>query len=204
VSLQPLAVTALLGLNSSKEHLRPLTGRFVHPARRAGPLADLGIETGRFTVAKLSINGKTIDVTVEDDTPLLWVIREQIGLTGTKYGCGVAQCGACTVHIDGVATRSCTMPVSALTAEQKIVTIEGLSPDGNHPIQKAWIEHDVPQCGFCQSGMIMAAAALLQANPKPSDADIASEITNICRCGTYNRVKAAIKDVAAGGQMNRG
>jgi isoquinoline 1-oxidoreductase alpha subunit len=155
-------------------------------------------------VAKLSINGKTIDVTVEDDTPLLWVIREQIGLTGTKYGCGVAQCGACTVHIDGVATRSCAMPVSALTAEQKIVTIEGLSPDGNHPIQKAWIEHDVPQCGFCQSGMIMAAAALLQANPKPSDADIASEITNICRCGTYNRVKAVIKDVAAGGQMNRG
>lgn len=155
-------------------------------------------------MAKLSINGKTIDVTVEDDTPLLWVIREQIGLTGTKYGCGVAQCGACTVHIDGVATRSCSMPVSALTAEQKIVTIEGLSPDGNHPIQKAWIEHDVPQCGFCQSGMIMAAAALLQSNPKPSDADIASEITNICRCGTYNRVKAAIKDVAAGGQMNRG
>lgn len=155
-------------------------------------------------MAKLSINGKTIDVTVEDDTPLLWVIREQIGLTGTKYGCGVAQCGACTVHIDGVATRSCTMPVSALTAEQKIVTIEGLSPDGNHPIQKAWIEHDVPQCGFCQSGMIMAAAALLQSNPKPSDADIAAEITNICRCGTYNRVKAAIKDVATGGQMNRG
>ena len=155
-------------------------------------------------MAKLSINGKTIDVTVEDDTPLLWVIREQIGLTGTKYGCGVAQCGACTVHIDGVATRSCAMPVSALTAEQKIVTIEGLSPDGNHPIQKAWIEHDVPQCGFCQSGMIMAAAALLQSNPKPSDADIASEITNICRCGTYNRVKAAIKDASAGGQRNHG
>jgi isoquinoline 1-oxidoreductase subunit alpha len=201
---QPLAAAALLGLNSSKEHLRLLTGRHVHPARRAGSLADLGIETGRFAMAKLSINGKTIEVAVEDDTPLLWVIREQIGLTGTKYGCGVAQCGACTVHIDGVATRSCSMPVSALTAEQKIVTIEGLSTDGNHPIQKAWIEHDVPQCGFCQSGMIMAAAALLQSNPKPSDADIAAEITNICRCGTYNRVKAAIKDVAAGGQMNRG
>lgn len=147
-------------------------------------------------MAKLSINGKTIDVAVEDDTPLLWVIREQIGLTGTKYGCGVAQCGACTVHIDGVATRSCTMPVSALTAEQKIVTIEGLSPDGNHPIQKAWIEHDVPQCGFCQSGMLMAAAALLKDKPKPTDADIDAAMTNICRCGTYNRIKTAIRQAS--------
>jgi len=155
-------------------------------------------------VAKLNVNGQALDVTVDGDTPLLWVIREQIGLTGTKYGCGVAQCGACTVHIDGVATRSCALPVSAVTAEQKIVTIEGLSPDGSHPVQQAWIKHDVPQCGFCQSGMIMAAAALLQSNPKPTEADIASEMTNICRCGTYVRVKAAILDVASGGQLGRG
>ena len=155
-------------------------------------------------MAKLNLNGKTIDVAVDGDTPLLWVIREQIGLTGTKYGCGVAQCGACTVHIDGVATRSCALPISAVTEDQKIVTIEGLSPDGSHPVQKAWIEHDVPQCGYCQSGMIMTAAALLQANPKPTEADIASEMTNICRCGTYPRVKAAILDVAASGAMNRG
>ena len=155
-------------------------------------------------MAKLNVNGKTIDIVVADDTPLLWAIREQVGLTGTKYGCGVAQCGACTVHVDGVATRSCALPVSAVTAEQKIVTIEGLSPDGMHAIQQAWIKHEVPQCGFCQSGMIMAAAALLQANPKPSEADIASEMTNICRCGTYNRVKAAILDVAASGTLGRG
>jgi len=155
-------------------------------------------------VTKLNVNGRVLDVAVDGDTPLLWVIREQIGLTGTKYGCGVAQCGACTVHIDGVATRSCALPVSAVTEEQKIVTIEGLSPDGTHPIQQAWIKHDVPQCGFCQSGMIMTAAALLQGNPKPTEADIASEMTNICRCGTYVRVKAAILDVAAGGQLGRG
>jgi isoquinoline 1-oxidoreductase alpha subunit len=155
-------------------------------------------------MVKLNVNGKMIEVEVDGTTPLLWVIREQIGLTGTKYGCGVAQCGACTVHIDGVNTRSCSLPVSEITAEQKIVTIEGLSPDGNHPLQKAWIEHDVPQCGFCQSGMLMAAAALLQANPKPSDEDIAAEMTNICRCGTYNRVKAAIKQVAASGELGRG
>lgn len=153
---------------------------------------------------KLNLNGKTIDVAVDGDTPLLWVIREQIGLTGTKYGCGVAQCGACTVHIDGVATRSCALPISAVTEDQKIVTIEGLSPDGSHPVQKAWIEHDVPQCGYCQSGMIMTAAALLQSNPKPTEADIANEMTNICRCGTYPRVKAAILDVAASGAMSRG
>lgn len=155
-------------------------------------------------MTKLNVNGQALDVTVDGDTPLLWVIREQIGLTGTKYGCGVAQCGACTVHIDGVATRSCALPVSAVTEDQKIVTIEGLSPDGSHPVQQAWIKHDVPQCGFCQSGMIMAAAALLQSNPKPSEADIASEMTNICRCGTYVRVKAAILDVASGGQLGRG
>lgn len=155
-------------------------------------------------MAKFNVNGKTVEVAVSDDTPLLWAIREQIGLTGTKYGCGVAQCGACTVHIDGVATRSCAMPVSAVTPEMKIVTIEGLSPDGQHPLQQAWIKHEVPQCGFCQSGMLMAAAALLQSNPKPTEADIASEMTNICRCGTYNKVKAAILDVAGSGAMGRG
>ncbi|MCZ0735344.1 (2Fe-2S)-binding protein [Phreatobacter sp. AB_2022a] len=147
----------------------------------------------------LTINGRTVDVTVEDDTPLLWVLREQVGLTGTKYGCGVAQCGACTVHIDGQPVRSCSMPVSAVGADQKIVTIEGLSPDSSHPVQKAWAALDVPQCGYCQSGMIMAAAALLTAKPKPTDADIDAEITNICRCGTYNRVRAAIHLAADGG-----
>jgi isoquinoline 1-oxidoreductase alpha subunit len=144
-------------------------------------------------MARLSINGTVREVEVEPDTPLLWVIREQVGLTGTKYGCGIAQCGACTVHIDGVATRSCSMPVSAVTEQQMIVTIEGLSVDLSHPIQKAWLELDVPQCGYCQSGQIMAAAALLQANKKPTDEQIKQEMTNICRCGTYNRIKAAIK-----------
>jgi len=147
----------------------------------------------------LRINGTERSVDVEPDTPLLWVLREQIGLTGTKYGCGIAQCGACTVHIDGVATRSCAMPVSAITPEQQITTIEGLSPDGSHPVQKAWLALDVPQCGYCQAGMIMAAAALLQQNRSPTDDDISTEITNICRCGTYNRVRAAIKQAAANG-----
>jgi isoquinoline 1-oxidoreductase alpha subunit len=144
-------------------------------------------------MAKLNVNGTVHTVDVEPDTPLLWAIREQIGLTGTKYGCGIAQCGACTVHIDGVATRSCSLPVSAVNESQKIVTIEGLSPDGSHPVQKAWLSLDVPQCGYCQVGMIMASAALLAQKPKPTDADIDQEITNICRCGTYNRVRAAIK-----------
>ena len=152
-------------------------------------------------MASLRINGAVHEVDVEPDTPLLWVIREQVGLTGTKYSCGIAQCGACTVHVDGVATRSCTLPVSAVTPEQKIVTIEGLSPDGSHPVQKAWLELDVPQCGYCQTGQIMAAAALLQANPQPSDEEIAAEMTNICRCGTYNRIKAAIKLAASGGAI---
>jgi len=151
-------------------------------------------------MARLNVNGSIVDVDVEPDTPLLWVLREQIGLTGTKYGCGIAQCGACTVHVDGVATRSCALPVSALTEDQKIVTIEGLSPDGSHPVQRAWAELDVPQCGYCQAGMIMAAAALLKDNPRPTDADIDAEITNICRCGTYNRVRAAIKLAANGGR----
>lgn len=149
-------------------------------------------------MAKLNVNGKLQEFQAEEDTPLLWVLREQLRLTGTKYGCGVAQCGACTVHIDGEAVRSCSMPVSAFTEEQKIVTIEGLSPDGSHPVQKAWAALDVPQCGYCQCGMIMAAAALLKQKPKPTDADIDNEITNICRCGTYNRVRAAIKAAAAG------
>ncbi|MBL8338224.1 MAG: (2Fe-2S)-binding protein [Rhodoferax sp.] len=150
-------------------------------------------------MARLTVNGAVRDFQAEDDTPLLWVLREQLGLTGTKYGCGVAQCGACTVHIDGVPTRSCVRPVASVGATEKIVTIEGLSPDGSHPVQKAWAALDVPQCGFCQSGMIMAATALLKAKPNPSDADIDEAMTNICRCGTYNRIRAAIKVVANGG-----
>jgi isoquinoline 1-oxidoreductase alpha subunit len=150
-------------------------------------------------MATLNVNGKPYTFEAEPDTPLLWVLREQIGLTGTKYGCGVAQCGACTVHIDGVPTRSCVRPVSTVQATEKIVTIEGLSPSGSHPLQKAWVALDVPQCGFCQSGMIMAAAALLRENPKPTDADIDAAMTNICRCGTYNRIRAAIKAAAGGG-----
>jgi isoquinoline 1-oxidoreductase alpha subunit len=151
----------------------------------------------------LNVNGKVREFEAEADTPLLWVLREQLGLTGTKYGCGIAQCGACTVHIDGVATRSCLRPLSSVSATEKIVTIEGLSPDGSHPVQKAWVALDVPQCGFCQSGMIMAAAALLKAKPHPTDADIDEAMSNICRCGTYNRVRAAIKVVARGGDAKR-
>jgi isoquinoline 1-oxidoreductase alpha subunit len=147
-------------------------------------------------VAKLNINGKVRDIQVEGDTPLLWVLREQAGLTGTKYGCGVAQCGACSVHINGVVQRSCAMPVSAIKATDKIVTIEGLSATSSHPVQKAWAELDVPQCGYCQSGQIMAAAALLARNPNPSDKDIDDAMTNICRCGTYQRIRAAIRKAA--------
>ncbi len=150
---------------------------------------------------KLHVNGQVREFEAEEDTPLLWVIREQLGLTGTKYGCGVAQCGACTVHIDGEPTRSCVRPVSTVTADQKIVTIEGLSLDGNHPVQKAWAALDVPQCGFCQSGMIMAAAALLKQKKNPTDADIDAAMTNICRCGTYNRVRKAIHVIAKGGDV---
>jgi len=147
-------------------------------------------------MTRLTINGKTHDVTVDPDTPLLWVIREQIGLTGTKYGCGVAQCGACSVHIDGEVVRSCSMPVSAIGPDQKIVTIEGLAPNATHPLQQAWMELDVPQCGYCQSGQLMAAAALLARTPKPTDDQIAEAMLNICRCGTYNRIKAGIKRAA--------
>ena len=154
-------------------------------------------------MARLNVNGKVHEHNAEPDTPLLWVLREQLGLTGTKYGCGVAQCGACTVHIDGVAQRSCVLPVSALQPSQKVTTIEGLSPKGDHPLQKAWVRLDVPQCGYCQSGMLMAAAALLKSKPHPSDADIDAAITNICRCGTFNRVRAGIKE-AAGGMKTAG
>ncbi|WP_207485949.1 (2Fe-2S)-binding protein [Arenibaculum pallidiluteum] len=155
-------------------------------------------------MVSLIINGTAHDFDVEPDTPLLWAIREQAGLTGTKYGCGVGQCGACTVHVDGAAVRSCTLPVSAVEPGQKIVTIEGLSPDGSHPVQKAWVALDVPQCGYCQSGQIMAAVALLQDNPRPSDEDINAGMANICRCGTYNRIRAAIRLVAEGGETSRG
>jgi len=140
----------------------------------------------------LHVNGRERSHDAEPDTPLLWVLREQLGLTGTKYGCGVAQCGACTVHIDGVPTRSCVRPVASVGPGEKITTIEGLSPDGQHPLQKAWVALDVPQCGFCQSGMLMAAAALLKSKPRPSAQEVRDTITNICRCGTYNRVQAAI------------
>jgi isoquinoline 1-oxidoreductase alpha subunit len=148
-------------------------------------------------MATLTINGKSHDVDVDPDTPLLWVLREWIGMTGTKYGCGIAQCGACTVHVDGTATRSCLFPVSAAAGKQ-ITTIEGLAQNGKmHPVQRAWLDHDVPQCGYCQSGMIMAVAALLKDKPKPSDADIDSAITNICRCGTFQQVRAAIHAAAS-------
>ena len=143
-----------------------------------------------------TVNGRQVSVDVDPDTPLLWVLRDALKLTGTKYGCGIAQCGACTVHIDGVPTRSCVRPASTVGASEKVVTIEGLSKDGSHPIQKAWVALDVPQCGFCQSGMIMAAAALLKDKPRPTDADIDAAMSNICRCGTYNRVRAAIKQAA--------
>ena len=143
-------------------------------------------------MAGITVNRKSHDIDVDPNTPLLWVLREQVGLTGTKYGCGIAQCGACTVHIDGAAVRSCSLPVSEAEGKQ-ITTIEGLAQNGVlHPVQKAWLEHDVPQCGYCQTGLIMAAVALLLEKPKPSDADIDSTITNICRCGTFQQVRAAI------------
>ena len=145
---------------------------------------------------RLTINGKTMELDVDPNTPLLWAIREQAGLTGTKYGCGVAQCGACTVHIDGQAMRSCALPVSAAVGK-KITTIEGLAQGATlHKVQQAWIQHEVPQCGYCQSGMIMAVAALLKEKPKPTDADINAAITNICRCGTFQQVREAIHAAA--------
>ncbi len=143
-------------------------------------------------MVSLSINGQAHNVDVEDYTPLLWVLRDSIGMTGTKYGCGIAQCGACTVHVDGVAMRSCSVPVS-LVAGKQITTIEGLAVNGKlTAVQQAWLDNDVPQCGYCQSGMIMAVTALLKQKPKPTDADIDAAITNICRCGTYQQIRAAI------------
>ena len=143
----------------------------------------------------LRVNGKTYQVDAEAGTPLLWVLRDSLGLTGTKYGCGIAQCGACTVHVDGRATRSCVLPLSAVL-NNEITTTEGLAADSQHPVQRAWIEHDVPQCGYCQSGQIMAAAALLATKPNPSDSDIDREMTNICRCGTYQRIRMALHRAA--------
>jgi isoquinoline 1-oxidoreductase alpha subunit len=143
-------------------------------------------------MTKLKINGNLVDIDVDGSTPLLWVLREQMGLTGTKYSCGIGLCGSCTVHINGEAVRSCTVSLSSLNASQDIVTIEGLSADNSHPVQQAWKQLDVPQCGYCQPGMIMSAAALLKNNPDPSDADIDANVTNICRCGTFNRVRRGI------------
>ena len=148
---------------------------------------------------QLNVNGRSHEVDVEPDMPLLWALRDVMGLTGTKYGCGIAQCGSCTVHLDGAAVRSCSLPVSA-AAGKRVVTIEGLSPDSSHPVQKAWLALDVPQCGYCQSGQIMAAAALLAKNRRPSDADIDAAMTNICRCGTYQRIRAAIHMAAGTGR----
>jgi isoquinoline 1-oxidoreductase subunit alpha len=148
-------------------------------------------------MAKLNVNGQVREVQVEADTPLLWVLREQVGLTGTKYGCGVAQCGACSVHLNGSLVRSCSVPVGNVKPTDRIVTIEGLSPTSSHPVQQAWAALDVPQCGYCQSGQIMAAAALLGRKPKPTDQDIDEAMNNICRCGTYQRIRAAVH-MAAG------
>lgn len=145
---------------------------------------------------KLTVNGNEQQTDAASDTPLLWVLRDHLGLSGTKFGCGIAVCGACTVHVDGEAVRSCSFPVSA-AAGRSVTTIEGLSADRSHPLQQAWVKHQVPQCGYCQSGMIMAAAALLKVKPDPSDADIENTVVNICRCGTYKRIRKAIKTAAA-------
>ncbi len=147
-------------------------------------------------MTRLNINGKAVEIDVDPATPLLWVLRDTLGLTGTKFGCGMALCGACTVHLDGTAVRSCQVPVSAI-GTRPVTTIEGLSPDRSHPVQQAWIEHDVPQCGYCQSGQIMSASALLAEKPRPTDADIDAAMSgNICRCGTYQRIRAAIRRAA--------
>ena len=146
---------------------------------------------------RLTVNGASHALDVENDAPLLWVIRDELGLTGTKFGCGIAQCGACTVHVDGVATRSCQVQVGDVQ-DKKIVTIEGLSANGLTRVQQAWIDHQVPQCGYCQSGMIMAISALLKVNPAPTDEDLSNAITNICRCGTFPRIRAAVREMAQG------
>lgn len=144
---------------------------------------------------RLDVNAQSHELDVDPETPLLWVLRDNLGLTGAKYGCGIAKCGACTVHVDSQPVRSCVVPVSAVSGAT-VTTIERLSPDGDHPLQRAWIDLDVPQCGYCQTGMIMAAAALLRENPQPNDADIDAAITNVCRCGTYNRIRRAIHAAA--------
>ena len=154
-------------------------------------------------MATLKINGERVDVDIDASTPLLWVLREQLGLTGTKYSCGIGICGSCTVHVDGAAVRACTLPISELAEGQEILTIEGLSANNDHPVQQAWAELDVPQCGYCQPGMIMAAAALLAENAEPADTDIDAAVTNICRCGTFNRVRRGIH-LAAEIQKNGG
>ncbi|HEX9573449.1 MAG TPA: (2Fe-2S)-binding protein [Myxococcales bacterium] len=152
---------------------------------------------------QLNVNGTVREVDAPEDMPLLWVLRDVLGLTGTKFGCGMAQCGACTVHLDGQATRSCVLPVSAV-AGRMVTTIEGLSPDGSHPVQKAWVDADVVQCGYCQPGQIMSAAALVAQNPNPSDADIDAALAgNICRCGTYQRVREAVRKAAAQRRASR-
>jgi isoquinoline 1-oxidoreductase alpha subunit len=153
---------------------------------------------------RLNVNGKAYEVDVEPEMPLLWALREFIGLTGTKYGCGIEQCGACSVHINGEVRRSCSIPVSTVKPADRIVTIEGLSSDSSHPVQKAWVELDVPQCGYCQSGQIMAAAALLAKNPQPTDMDIDKAMTNICRCGTYQRIRTAVHMAAGTGKGGSG
>lgn len=147
-------------------------------------------------MVSIRVNGVAHQLDVEDETPLLWVIREEIGLTGTKYGCGIAACGACTVHVNGEAVRSCVTPVGAI-ADAEVTTIEGLSADSSHPVQQAWLAEEVPQCGYCQSGQIMAVAAYLKSNPRPTDADIDGNLTNICRCGTYERLRRAVHRAAA-------
>ena len=173
-----------------------MSGSRLAPVRDFGyilwRLMTSGFIKGIARMAKLKINGELVDIEVDDTTPLLWVLREQLGLTGTKYSCGIGLCGSCTVLVDGEAVRSCVIPVSSFTQSEEIVTIEGLSSDGSHPLQKAWAELDVPQCGYCQPGMIMSAAALLNSNPDPTDDDINAGMTNICRCGTYNRVREGI------------
>jgi isoquinoline 1-oxidoreductase alpha subunit len=160
-------------------------------------LASLSQPCKSMAIFKLQVNGRSYQADVDPDTPLLWVLRDSLGLVGTKYGCGIAQCGACTVHVDGEATRSCVLPVSSI-GKAKVTTIEGLSANGDHPVQKAWNEVDVPQCGYCQSGQIMTAAALLKRNPKPTQAQIDDTMTgNLCRCGTYHRIREAVKLAAA-------
>jgi aerobic-type carbon monoxide dehydrogenase small subunit (CoxS/CutS family) len=151
---------------------------------------------GKHIMANITVNGTSHQIDVEGNTPLLWVLREELGLTGTKFGCGIAECGACTVHVNGEAIRSCSLPVSTVEGKE-ITTIEGLSPDSKHPVQQAWLTEQVPQCGYCQSGQIMAAVAYLKTNPNPTDADINENITNICRCGTYERMRRAFHRAAA-------